>query len=163
MTTSERNALKHQARLPSVPARLAALVVGLCAVMSAFVVSTTADRAAATGRVLTVSPGDDLRNEVVRVTWSGFRPTFPDGTYGVQIYQCKANPTRLADCNVADAFPAAAEGNKLIGFTSEDGTGSIDFEVRPAAQLPELGCSKANPCSLLAFENDPDEIGRAHV
>ena len=35
------------------------------------------------------------------------------------------------------------------------------MEIRPAAQLPELGCSEAHPCVVLAFENQVVPAGQA--
>ncbi|NDD98475.1 MAG: hypothetical protein EBZ93_13470, partial [Actinobacteria bacterium] len=48
------------------------------------------------------------------------------------------------------------------------GTGSAQFEVRPASNLPQLACSATNPCSILVYENDalpitPGGLPAAHV
>jgi ABC-type phosphate transport system substrate-binding protein len=106
------------------------------------------------GRSATVSPGVDLSNEVINISWSGFRPTTQQNVYTVIILQCKANPVSLADCFSAEPFPDLANGNRLLDSTAADGTGSAQFEVRPASNLPQLDCSATNPCSILVYEND---------
>ncbi len=120
------------------------------------------------GRVATVGPGVELTNEVVTVSWSGFRPTTQQNVYTVIILQCRANPVSLSDCYRADPFPDLANGNRVLDFTASDGTGSAQFEVRPASNLPQLACSATNPCSLLVYENDaqpvaPGSLPSAHV
>lgn len=106
------------------------------------------------GRSATVAPGVDLSNEVINISWSGFRPTTQQNIYTVIILQCKANPVSLADCFLAEPFPDLANGNRLLDSTASDGTGSAQFEVRPASNLPQLDCSATNPCSILVYEND---------
>jgi len=120
------------------------------------------------GRSATVSPGVDLSNEVVQVSWSGFRPTTQTNVYTVIILQCRANPVSIDDCYTAQPFPDLANGNRLLESTAADGTGSAQFEVRPASSLPQLACSATNPCSILVFENDaqaipPGTLPSAHV
>ena len=106
------------------------------------------------GRSATVAPGVNLSNEVINISWSGFRPTTQQNIYTVIIMQCKANPVSLADCFTAEPFPDLANGNRLLDSTAADGTGSAQFEVRPASNLPQLACSATNPCSILVYEND---------
>lgn len=106
------------------------------------------------GRSATVAPGVNLSNEVINISWSGFRPTTQQNIYTVIIMQCKANPVSLADCFTAEPFPDLANGNRLLDSTATDGTGSAQFEVRPASNLPQLDCSATNPCSILVYEND---------
>ena len=120
------------------------------------------------GRTASVSPGVDLTNEVVNVSWSGFRPTTQANVYTLIILQCRANPTSLDDCYTAQPFPDLANGNRLLDVTASDGTGSAQFEVRPASNLPQLACSASNPCSILVYENDaqpiqPGTLPAAHV
>lgn len=105
-------------------------------------------------RTLTVTPSSGLANQVVQVSWSGFRQTAPNGDFSVVVYQCSGAPRSLADCFTADPYPALQEGTRQIGRTGPDGTGTIEFEVRPAANLPLLNCSEMSPCSIVAFEND---------
>ena len=66
------------------------------------------------GRSATVSPGVDLSNEVVNVSWSGFRSTTQQNVYTVIVMQCKANPVSLDDCFSAQPFPDLANGNRLL-------------------------------------------------
>ena len=106
------------------------------------------------GRTATVSPGVDLSNEVINISWSGFRPTTQQNVYTVIVMQCKSNPVSLDDCFSADPFPNLSNGNRLLDSTAADGTGSAQFEVRPASNLPQLACSATNPCSILVYEND---------
>lgn len=120
--------------------------------------------AAVNGRTLSASPAQDLGNEVIRLSWTGFTPTDQFGTFGVFLYQCKANPTSVTrDCFTARPFPDSANGNAVFsGRTSDDGTGSAFLEVRSTALLPELNCSASNACSIVAFEADgtavPDDV-----
>lgn len=120
------------------------------------------------GRSASVTPGVSLTNEVVTVSWSGFRPTTQQGVYTVLVVQCRANPTSMTDCYSAEPFPDLANGNRVLDSTASDGTGSAQFEVRPASVLPQLACSATNPCSLLVYENDalpilPGTLPAAHV
>lgn len=132
---------------------VAAAIVAL-AVLTAVTTELAPQRAGAAGRSLTVTPAAGLGNQAVDVSWSGFTPTTPDGLNQVIVVQCTEHPTSLADCFTAQPFPNSAEGNMVVnGVTSDNGTGSVRFEVRPAPKLPELGCSEKKPCSIVAFEN----------
>lgn len=136
-------------------ARLAAAMTGVVLIGSAVPALLPAATATdAGGRQAAVDKATGLANEVVTVSWSGFRPTTNAGDFAVVVYQCRANPTSTADCFTGEPFPALAEGNRQIGRTGQNGTGSVPFEVRPAANLPQLGCSATNPCSIVVFEND---------
>ena len=73
------------------------------------------------GRTGSVSPGVNLTNEVVTVSWSGFRPTTQANVYTVIVLQCRANPTTLDDCHTADPFPMLANGNRLLDSSAADG------------------------------------------
>lgn len=120
------------------------------------------------GRSASVSPGVELTNEVVTVSWSGFRPTTQANVYTVIVLQCRANPTSLDDCYTAEPFPALSNGNRLLDSSASDGTGSAQLEVRPASNLPQLACSASSPCSILVYENDaqpiaPGTLPAAHV
>ena len=110
------------------------------------------------GRAVSVSVGEQLGNEVVTVSWTGFRPTLPNGLYRVLIVQCRANPASMADCYTATAFPDIANGTVVNTVTGSDGTGSARFEVRPASRLPLLNCSATNGCSIMVYENDGQAI-----
>ncbi|MEY2754386.1 MAG: hypothetical protein RJB65_744 [Actinomycetota bacterium] len=137
--------------------RVVSLVVGLLLLAVAgqgIVPLDTASVVRADGRLLFVEPGTGLANEVVVVRWEGFRPTLPDGTNAVVVLQCAAEPVTLDDCFNGEPYPALDEGTRQVGRTGSDGTGSVEFEVRPATQLPSLGCTASVPCSILAYEND---------
>jgi len=105
-----------------------------------------------------VSPGTELTNEVVTVSWSGFNETEQSGRYGVLIVQCQGNPTTLADCYTAEPYPDIANGTRVLSTTGSDGTGSARIEIRPASYLPQLDCSATNPCSIMVYENDGEPI-----
>ncbi len=132
-------------------------LVAACAFALAVVVSGCVVPQVNTGpRTLTVSPATGLRNQVVHVQWSGFTPSV-DGAFTVTVYQCKASPGSLADCYQLIRPPAGGDplGTGIdSGITEPSGKGSAFFEVRPAFDLPVLNCTTANPCSIVAFEND---------
>lgn len=109
-------------------------------------------------RSATASKTEDLDNEVVTISWSGFTPTGQDGSNNTIVVQCIADPQSLADCFTAEPYPAIANGNRKFGKTLDDGTGSVQFEVRAAAQLPALGCSATRPCSVMVYESTAEAI-----
>jgi hypothetical protein len=133
--------------------RLLAVAGALMIVASAGVLGTGLTARAA-GRSVTVTPAEGLTNEVVRVSWTGFHPTDANGNFVVIVVQCSADPRSLADCFTGESFPSTDQGNKQLARTGDDGTGSTLFEVRPAANLPQLACSATRACSLLVYEND---------
>jgi hypothetical protein len=104
-------------------------------------------------RVVVVEPATNLTDAVVSVSWSGFRPSQPDGSARVQLLQCRANPKSvLRDCNTEETFPFSLNGNQQLGTTGKDGTGHVFMDIMTTARLPSLACSETHPCSLLAFE-----------
>ncbi|MCU1426565.1 MAG: superfamily domain, partial [Actinomycetia bacterium] len=107
-------------------------------------------------RTLTVSPADNLTNQVVEVSWAGFKPTKRSGVPTVTVMQCVAHPANIATgCYTAATFPNSDNGNQVNGaITAKDGTGHASIEVRPRFDLPQLGCTDSNPCSIVAFEDD---------
>ncbi len=109
-------------------------------------------------RSASASKTEGLDNEVITVSWAGFGPTGQDGSNQTVVLQCSAEPQTLSDCFTADPYPAIANGNRKLGRTLDDGTGSVQFEVRPAAQLPALNCSERNPCSVLIYESGESSI-----
>jgi ABC-type phosphate transport system substrate-binding protein len=136
---------------------LASLVLAV-ATATTFVVVPRSD--AAPPHTLTVTPPTGLVNQVVQVRWSGFNPTTVAGA-SVTLYQCKAAPASLADCYTVIRPPAGGdpEGSGFEnGVTNADGTGSASLEVRPALDLPVLGCTATHACSIVAFENDGQPI-----
>ena len=107
------------------------------------------------GRTLSLSQDTGLVTRAVTVSWDGFRPTRQsNGQYAVNIVQCKATPTALdTDCFMNARFPNSEQGSIFYGGkTKADGTGSANFEIRGAMDLPEFGCSASVPCSVLAYE-----------
>jgi ABC-type phosphate transport system substrate-binding protein len=139
--------------LPSRALRAVAALLGVTMLVSGVALFVATPVRAQVARQLSVEPSTGLVNEVVRVSWQGFTPTAQSGDHSVIVMQCSANPTSLDDCFRGEPFPAIPEGTILIGKTGTDGTGSVLFEVRPAANLPALDCSAQAPCSILAFEN----------
>ena len=97
------------------------------------------------GRVATVGPGVELTNEVVTVSWSGFRPTTQQNVYTVIILQCRANPVSLSDCYRADPFPDLANGNRVLDFTASDGTGSGNAPTSRPSSSPITSCPPMPP------------------
>jgi hypothetical protein len=114
--------------------------------------------AGAATRTLTVTPSVVHGDQVVRVAWSGFTPTDPaTGLDSVSIAQCTATPHSLDDCYTITRPPSGVDplGTAVNqGITAADGTGSVLFEARSAAFLPQLDCTFEHPCSIVAFEND---------
>ncbi len=145
-------------------ARLLAAMTGVAMMVAATGLVVAPPATSQEGRTVTVTPDEGLANDVVTVEWSGFRPTTGFGLFGVIVLQCQANPTSLADCFTDSPFPQLGEGSRQLASTGPDGRGSTRFEVRPSANLPRLGCSEANPCSILVFENDgiPTAEGALH-
>jgi hypothetical protein len=143
-------------RLSRVSAR--ALGLGAIALLLPFLVSGCigGPSVVSAARTLTVTPAGDLKNQVVLVRWTGFTPS-NQGANTVTIYQCKGSPKSLDDCYQLIRPPA---GTNALGtgidnaITLADGSGSAFLEIRPALDLPSLDCSKANACSVVAFEND---------
>ena len=132
------------------------------ATVSVVCISTAGILAAATGpvradepvRTASVSQATDLTTQVVQISWTGFRPTRRNtGQFAVNVVQCAEVPTSLADCYTKQSYPNPENGTQVTGaVTRSDGTGSTAIEVRGAADLPDLGCNAARPCSLLAYE-----------
>ena len=129
--------------------RLLLVLVALCALCTGL----TQPAGAARHRTATVSPGTNLTDQVVKVSWAGFRPTLDNGLYGVTVMQCSANPKSLdKDCNTDETFPYSLDGNQQPGVTGKDGTGSVFIDIMTSARLPSLACSESTPCSLMLFE-----------
>jgi len=144
--------------------RVLAMTAGAAMLLAATGLVIAPPATSQVGRTATASPDGELANDVVTVSWEGFRPTTGLGLYSVVVLQCRANPTSVNDCFTAAPFPQLGEGSRKLATTGPDGRGSTPFEVRPAANLPSLGCSETNPCSILVFENDgvPPPDGALH-
>lgn len=106
-------------------------------------------------RHLSITPATGLGDQVVHLVWTGFNPANE-----VTVYQCKGvQPTSVKDCYTELRPPDTEFGTgNGHGTTGADGSGQDDFEVRPAPDLPMLGCSAARSCSILAFENDGTDV-----
>ena len=129
--------------------RLLLVLVVLCALS----VGLIQPAGAARHRTASVSPGTNLTDEVVNVSWAGFRPTLDNGLYGVTILQCSADPKSVdKDCNTDETFPYSLDGNQQPGTTGKDGTGRAFIDIMTSARLPSLACSESKPCSLMLFE-----------
>jgi len=186
-------------RPPARRRRLRALVVVLAALTGMLSLTAISGRARAAdppaasgttvdgpvpGASVTVAQTKDLVNQVVQVTWKGFKPStstfLTDSTLNpVRVYQCKANPTSPKDCygntgqglaeGTDDALGGIPEGpsNSQDALTAPDGTGSALVEVRTKLESPLLGCSSASPCALVVVPNwgdpkDPTTTANIH-
>ncbi|MCW2917392.1 MAG: hypothetical protein JWN52_5460 [Actinomycetia bacterium] len=124
-------------------------------------------------RKVTVDQTTQLVNQVVRVTWSGFKPSSDamlssSTTYVVRVYQCRGkNPTAVTDCYSATGFtyPGKTKDglptpdgptNAVTTTTRPNGTGTADIEVRTTRESTNLGCDSSHPCSLVVIPNDGD-------
>jgi hypothetical protein len=118
-------------------------------------ISVVPTGAAPQPRFVVVEPATNLGDQVVLVSWAGFRPTKKDSTYAVVVLQCKENPKSvLRDCNTEETFPFSLTGNLQESRTTKDGTGHVFMDIMTTNRLPSLGCSETRPCSLLVYEDD---------
>ena len=170
---------------------LAMLAVGLPLAVA------TADRAAADdsevtlpapgGGSVTVEKTENIVNEVVTVSWEGFKPSvnWPeyDGFsihnthYPVRVYQCRtADPAGPADCYGSDIYDYPGRespetpnwdlgrpdgpSNWLQTQTAPDGTGAVDIEVMTKIQSVTQGCDAETQCSIVVVPNygDPTRV-----
>lgn len=150
--------MRTRTRAALVIVGLSLMGIGFCGVNPVSASPRARTSALDPSRTATASKAEHLDNEVVTITWTGFRPTSQDGSNSTIILQCTENPQSLSDCFTAEAYPAIANGNRKVGRTLDDGTGSVQFEVRPAAQLPQLNCSAKNPCSVMVYESNAEAI-----
>jgi hypothetical protein len=119
------------------------------------------------GSSVTVSQTVNLVNQVVHVSWKGFRPSEPQQldsgtTYPVKVYQCTADPKGPEDCYGSSVYANGpgqgtnlpdGPSNAIATITNRDGTGSVDIEVRTKKESSTLACASANPCSLVVVPN----------
>ncbi|GAA1970706.1 hypothetical protein [Catenulispora subtropica] len=135
---------------------------------------------------VTVSQTQNLVDQVVHVSWTGFttsstsfvswddsvseRLTF----YPVIVYECRGKDPKITDCygsthynqdpargfKQAQADPSAPDypTNAGIAVTHGDHAGSVDLEVYTASQAPTLGCDATHQCSIVV---EPDYGGDA--
>ncbi|MFC8723215.1 hypothetical protein ACFUEL_38100, partial [Kitasatospora sp. NPDC057198] len=111
----------------------------------------------APGRV-TVSQANDLRNQVVHVSWTGLTPTvdfmnqpvqvispFAGGVYyAIRIYQCKGENPRIIDCYGSTLYG----GDESKGFLQD---------------TPEAGTSPEFPSNMVIAATRPDGTGEADI
>src|SRR6478609_10567836 len=111
----------------------------------------------APGRV-TVSQANDLRNQVVHVSWTGLTPTvdfmnqpvqvispFAGGVYyAIRIYQCKGENPRIIDCYGSTLYG----GDENKGFLQD---------------TPKAGTSPEFPSNMVIAATRPDGTGEADI
>jgi phosphate transport system substrate-binding protein len=144
--------------------RIAVGGAALCVLVTTLGVPGSAAPKLGTNRQVVVTPSTGLGDQVVSVSWSGFRPTTPDGNYTVDVLQCTAQPhDLLRDCNIDDTFPFSLTGNRQTANTAKDGTGNVLMDIMSTSRLPSLGCSQTHACSLLVFEDTFDGYDPTHL
>ena len=134
------------------------------------------------GGSVTVEKTEGLVNEVIVVSWDGFRPSqnpisdvfsIYHTRYPVRVYQCRtADPVGPADCYGSDIYdyPGREDpdipnwdlgrpdgpSNWLQTATAADGTGSVDVEVMTKVESVTLGCNATTQCSIVVVPNYGD-------
>ena len=134
------------------------------------------------GGSVTVEKTEDLVNEVIKVSWEGFRPSENPISdvfsiyytrYPVRVYECRtADPAGPADCYGSDIYdyPGREDpevpnwdlgrpdgpSNWLQTATAADGTGSVDIEVMTKVESVTLGCNPTTQCSIVVVPNYGD-------
>lgn len=109
----------------------------------------------------------ELVNQVVRVSWTGFKPSgetrlTPSTVYPVRVYQCKtAQPAGPQDCYGSQLYGGDGSlpdgpSNHLDSVTAPDGTGGVDIEIRTKRESTTLGCDATTPCSIAVVPNYGD-------
>jgi hypothetical protein len=111
---------------------------------------------------VTVSQTNNLVNQMVTVSWTGFTPSSAniyDNTstdYPVMIAECKgANPSTSDLCYDATnggspaTFGSNGPGNTAYATTAADGTGQTDILLFTGVQNQFLGCDATHTCSLV--------------
>jgi ABC-type phosphate transport system substrate-binding protein len=110
---------------------------------------------------VTVSTTQNLTNQTVHVTWTGFTPTNLQGgqpyyqyqytLYPVMVVECRgAHPTKVSQCwqaaNYQEQF--GSNSNAIYTTTSRDGTGSANIEIQNTEQNTKLNCGPTHQCSI---------------
>lgn len=134
------------------------------------------------GGSVTVEKTEELVNEVVQVSWEGFRPSenpisdvfsIYHTRFPVRVYECRtADPVGPEDCYGSDIYdyPGREDpdlpnwdlgrpdgpSNWLQTATAEDGTGSVDIEVMTKVESVTLGCNLTTQCSIVVVPNYGD-------
>jgi hypothetical protein len=112
---------------------------------------------------VTVSQTNDLVNQTIQVTWSGFTPT-PAATlpytasttlYPVLVAECKGIHPTFSQCfgtnNGGVANTLGSPSNAIFTATAPDGRGLADIQIFTQVQNQTLGCSAQQRCSILVM------------
>jgi hypothetical protein len=115
-----------------------------------------------TRATVTVSQTNNLTNQMVQVSWTGFTPSSEltydntDTDYPVMIAECKGlHPTNPTQCYGATnggepaSFGQYGPSNTSYGTTTPDGTGTADIQLFTSVQNQYLNCGSTTPCSLV--------------
>jgi ABC-type phosphate transport system substrate-binding protein len=123
------------------------------------------------GSTVSVDQTKNLVNQIVHVTWTGFKPSILSGDPSnvVRVYQCKM------DSATGVSSPTLCYGNQEFGtplsgipegpsnavdtFTAKDKTGFGDIEVRTSVESPLLGCGDKQACAIVVVPNWGDAHG----
>jgi hypothetical protein len=116
---------------------------------------------------VTVSQTQDLGNQMVQVSWTGFTPTKSgvpysntQTVYPVEVAECPGNSPGNSPADLANCYWAANGGlaytngkfgpsNDSYATTSAGGTGYADIQIETSVQNQQLGCDSSHDCSLL--------------
>lgn len=126
--------------------------------------TTSIQRSVVTPHRTAVWRHDRYESEADRSERSGIEP-FPEEECEVpstSIFSARFTPFIAADgtqylaCDATHMPPEAAVGAsfppaEIAAFTSEDGTGEIDFEVRSSVENASLGCSREVDCAIVVI------------
>ena len=120
---------------------------------------------------VTVSQTDNLVNQMLQVSWTGFTPTTADTLpytasttlYPVMIAECRGdNPSNPDKCfgatqsGTPGGILPAGPVNTVYSTTAANGTGTADIQILTSVQNQWLNCSTTHACSLAIV---PDEGG----
>lgn len=134
------------------------------------------------GGTVRVEKTENLLNEVVGVSWEGFKPSenpigplFDEGQtrFPVRVYQCRgADPTRPEECygSLIYDYPgrdspgpdfdlATPDGptNVVQIATAADGTGAVGIAMLTKRESVTLGCTEEVACSIVVVPNYGDK------
>jgi len=122
----------------------------------------TANAHYATASTVTISQTNNLVNQMLTVSWTGFTPSAntpydPASTdYPVMIAECRGtDPNSPYQCFDATnggtpaQFGADGPGNTAYGTTDPNGTGQAEILLFTAVQNQFLGCDATHACSLV--------------
>jgi hypothetical protein len=112
---------------------------------------------------VTVSQTNDLVNQTIQVSWTGFTPTpsaylpYSASTtpYPVVVAECKGLKPTFGQCFGAGGGGVAnvlgSPSNAVFTITGSDGRGVADIQIFTQIQNQQLGCSAQQACSLLVM------------